>query len=440
MRSAALLCLALLAACEQAGVQFIVEIPADHGDGPDADPQVQLPDEVRLFIGIGDENQDALGPEGFTVGEKRSGTYWLRDPSNVDPEIDRAPIGVGSPAVFSFSHTGGVDELPVVIAVGYTNGQPTSSAAIFHARVGSSRVFQYRMGLNGAADPRDRTLRGRLNQLEVWGSDECIYADNRRQDIQDTGHRVAFIVGSAKDRDCDGLLEDDPKECFPEVHLGEGLATTPTCLNRSALTEHCTVGVPRCRDTVGEDQSCNPSRFCLAQQVCSLCDANDSWACAQDFQSRVVDTSTTYGLECSFPTRLSTTAGMGVELCETPVEIEISPPAGTLCEKVGVKSRLDLAFGESFSLDGQGNTAHIRVTNNECKLKLEPRGLVIPSGGGLTSDFGALLLVALDEGRGIGAPVHVRLLAVGCSEAPSCRWIDPGAPDNPDDCVRNMQP
>lgn len=440
MRSFVLLGLALLAACEQAGVQFIVEIPADYGDGPDADPQVKLPDEVRLFIGIGAENQDALGPEGFTVREKRSGTYWLRDPSNVDPEIDRAPIGVGSPAVFSFDRAGGVDELPVVIAVGYTKGQPTSSAAVFHARVGSSRVFQYRMGLSGAADPRDRTLRGRVNQLEVWGPGECIHVDNRRQDIQDTGHRVAFIVGSATDRDCDGLLEDDPKECFPEVHLGEGLSTTPTCLNQNAITDACTVGVPRCRDTVGEDQSCNPSRFCLPQHVCSQCAITDSWTCAQDFQSQVMNTVGAYGLDCSFPTRPAAAPNVGMELCETDVEVEITPPPGTLCENVEVKSLGDITFGERFSLDGPGNMATIRVTNNVCKLKLEPRGFVVPSAGVVTTDFGALLLVALDQGRGIGAPVHVKLAPIGCSEPPNCRWIDQGPPDNPDDCVRSIEP
>jgi len=440
MRSVALLGVALLVACEQAGVQFIVEIPADYGDGPDADPQVQLPDEVRLFIGTGEEHQDALGPESFAVRERRSGTYWLRDPSNVDPEIDRAPIGVGSPAVFSFGRASGVDELPVVIAVGYTNGQPTSSAAVFHARVGSTGVFQYRMGLNGAADPRDRALRGRVNQLEVWGPDECIHVDNRRQDIQDTGHRVAYIVGSTEDRDCDGLLEDDPKECFPDVHLGEGLSTTPTCLNQSAITNHCTVGVPRCRDTVGEDQSCNPSRFCLPQQVCGQCETSQSWACAQDFQLHAMNTVGAYGLDCLFPTRPAATAGMGVELCETAVEVEITPPVGTLCEDVGVKSLGDLAFGEKFSLVGPGNMASIRVTNNECKLKVEPRGLVVSSTGGLTLDFGALLLVALDGGRGIGAPVHVQLVAVGCSEEPKCTWIDQGPSDNPDACVRSIQP
>ena len=85
---------ALLAACEQSGVQFVVHVPADFGE--EGDPQVQLPDEVRLFVGLGEEHAVKLAPEGFAQGAARSGTFWLRDPANL-PDVDRAPISADAP-------------------------------------------------------------------------------------------------------------------------------------------------------------------------------------------------------------------------------------------------------------------------------------------------------------------------------------------------------
>lgn len=443
MRWVALMGVALFAACEQAGVQFIVEIPADYGR--DGDPQVQLPDEVRLFIGLGEETPTMIAPEGFEVGQARPGTYWLRDPSNLGPEVDRAPIGVDSPAVFSYTSGGDVQELGVVIAVGYTRGEPTSSVAEFHAKVGSDRVYRYRMGLNGAADPRDPVLRTRVNQLEVWGSSECVFADNRREDLEDSSHKVAFIIGSADDRDCDGLLDSDPLECFEQVHKGVGPSTRPSCMHNNQLTKNCTVGVPRCRDGSGEDQSCNPSRFCLPPQVCEYCDNSlDPWSCAQNYAAETASIGN-YGLKCILPVREA--SGGGFELCEptTDITVEIRPPLGASCEDVAVKSTGDPAFSDTFSLVGPGNTATVKISHSGCTLKVKPRGALAASVA--VDGYAALMMVALDQRRGIAVPVFIEVSGpAACVSDGVCTWVDqmdpinPNNPTNPDACVASMTP
>jgi hypothetical protein len=428
----------LLAACEQTGVQFIVEIPADFG--ADGDPQVQLPDEVRLFIGMGEEFPTSIAPEGFDLGDARPGTFWLRDPSNLGPEVDRAPIGIDSPAVFSYTRAGGVDELGVVIAVGYTNGVPTSSVAEFHARVGGSRVFQYRMGLNAAANPRDRLMRSRVNQLELWGTDECVFAENRRADLEDQGHKVAFIVGSAEDRDCDGLINTDPLECFPQVHMGVGIAFRPSCLHTDSIKGDCVIGVPNCRDGTGIDQSCNPTRFCLAQEVCQSCDAgDDQWNCAQDVQMHNAATVGSYGLDCTVHAVVS---GTDFDLCTDELPVSITPPPNTTCQTVLVKSVDDATFDDTFWLAGTGKSASMKVSANDCALKIEPMGrLALTNPVPTAVDFGALMLVRLDMQRGLGVPVHVKVVrTTSCVDRGACTWVDNGAPDNPNECVARTQP
>jgi len=431
MRTFAVVVLALLAACERSGVQFTVYIPADYG--ADGDPAVQLPDEVRLFIGIGDEHGAALGPDGFTDGESRSGTYWLRDPNNL-PDVDRAPIGIESPATFSFGRDGDLAELGAVVAVGYTAGVPTSSAAVFHARVGDGSVYQYRMGLNGAADPRTRAMRSRVNQLEVWGANECVHIDNRRSDIQDRDHRVAYIVGSHEDRDCDGLAEGAANECNADVYLGAAPAKVPSCMFSDAAGAVCTVGVARCRDGVGDDGSCNRTRFCAPAELCVRCtDPATKWACAQDYQSVNGGGVGAYGLQCQIPAMKG--AGSISQLCNPEFAAQIIPPAGTTCQDVAVKAASDPDFRDRFSLAGQGNTASVKVTAQGCTLTIAPSGTV--NGTTSTLDYGALMLVALDQGRGLAVPVHVQVVpgvdADVCDTPSSCEWIAQGS--SPDACV-----
>ncbi len=430
MRTFAVVVLALLAACERSGVQFTVYIPADYGAG--GDPAVQRPDEVRLFIGIGDEHGADLGPDGFTDGESRSGTYWLRDPNNL-PDVDRAPIAIETPATFSFGHDGDLAELGAVVAVGYTAGVPTSSAAVFHARVGNGSVYQYRMGLNGAADPRARGMRSRVNQLEVWGANECIHIDNRRSDIQDPGHRVAFIVGSHEDRDCDGFAEGALNECNADVYLGAAPAKAPSCLFSDAAGPVCTVGVARCRDGVGDDGSCNRTRFCAPLELCARCtDPATKWACAQDYQS-VTGGVGAYGLRCQIPAMRG--AGSISQLCNTEFEAQITPPAGMACQDVAVKAAADPDFRDRFSLAGPGNNASVKVTALGCTLTIGPSGTV--NGTTPTLEYGALMLVALDQGRGLAVPVQVQVVpdvdTNVCATPASCEWIEQGS--NPDACV-----
>ncbi len=422
---------ALLAACEQSGVQFIVHVPADFGE--DGDPQVQLPDEVRLFVGLGEEHAVKLAPEGFAQGAARSGTFWLRDPANL-PDVDRAPISADAPAVFSFEHSGDLDELGIVVAVGYSGGVPTSSAAVFHAKFGDGLVQRYRMGLNGAADPRTPAMRARINQLELWGEGECVHVENRRSDVEDQEHRTAFIVGSEADRDCDGFPEGDPRECNAEVHLGVGLAKEPSCVYLGAATANrCTIGAARCLDGVGDiDQTCGPTRYCAAPEMCRICSNAPGWDCAQDYQATQLGTVGGYGLECAFPA-MEESPGFD-ELCGTNVFARITPPPGTTCEDVKVKAIADLAFSDTFTMRTANETATVKVTAQGCMLKLEPRGRV--THGLFARTFGALMLVDLDGNRGLGVPVRVRVkpALTPCDIASAeCRWIDNGI--NPNACV-----
>lgn len=427
----------VLAACDGSGVQFIVYIPADYGTGPNADPEVQLPDEVRLFIGVGDEHADRLSPEGFGNFQKRSGTYWLRDPSNIDPEVDRAPISIDSPAVFSYVRSNAVDEFGAVVAVGYTDGVPTSSATMFHAGFGEGVVLQYSMGLNGAADPRNPRMRSRVNQLEIWGADECVYVDNRRSDVEDDQHRVAFIVGSVEDRDCDGLvLGSGPPECNPDVHLGDGPAAAPSCLySTDATSSDCMIGAVRCQDGLGDDMTCSPAGFCGAPELCSNCRDDNmmaEWDCAQRYSAFAMNTVGSFGLECQIPAVRGSTR---IDLCEDEIHVAIVPPAGTTCDDVSVKASADPAFSDTFTLENFANMANVKVTNQGCALTVKPSGILGPL---VPLDYSALMLVKLDGERGLAAPVHVVVVpdtgTVGCSSG-SCTWVyQPGA-NSPDACV-----
>lgn len=429
MRTVAALLLALVA-CDKSGVQFIVHIPADYGEGGDS--QVKLPDEVRLFVGLGEEHAIRLAPEGFAQVAARSGTFWLRDPDNL-PDVDRAPISADAPAVFSFEHTGDLDELGIVVAVGYSGGEPTSSAAIFHAKFGDGLVQRYRMGLNGAADPRTPAMRTRVNQLELWGEGECVHVENRRSDVQDQGHRTAFIVGSKEDRDCDGFPEGDPLECNADVHLGVGPATEPSCLYRGVTSANlCTIGAARCRDGVGgDDQTCGPTRYCASPDMCVVCANAPSWDCAQDYQARKLGTTGGYGLECFFPSARNSTFDV---VCENAATVTIIPPPGTTCEAIKVKAIADPAFSDTFTMQSANDTATVKVTTQGCTLKLEPKGRVTRTAA--EQDFGALMLVDLDENRGLGVPIYVRMqpeLTPCGNESAQCTWVDMGA--NPNACV-----
>lgn len=431
MRTVVVALLLALVACDRSGVQFIVYIPADYG--ADGDPQVQLPDEVRLFVGLGEEQATTIAPEGFAEITKRRGTLWVRDPANT-PDVDRAPIHADAPAVFSFEHSGDLDELGIVVAVGYRGGEPTSSAAVFHAKFGEGVVARYRMGLNSAADPRMPGMRTRINQLELWGEGECVHVENRRSDVQDQGHRTAFIVGSKEDRDCDGFPEGDPLECNANVYLGAGPAKEPSCLHRGVtFSNHCRIGAARCRDGVGDDLTCGPTRYCAPPEMCIACSNTPSWDCAQDYQATQVGAVGGYGLECTF---LAARNAFFDAVCPAPAFVTIVPPQGTTCEDVKVKAIVDPAFTDTFTMRSQNQEATVKVTAQGCELKVVPDGRITGGSFSPVHEFGALMLVDLDQNRGLGVPIYVRVESDGspCTNVPAiCRWVDSGS--NPNDCV-----
>ena len=263
-----------------------------------------------------------------------------------------------------------------------------------------------------------------------------MFAENRRQDLEDPAHKVAFIVGSAEDRDCDGLVDDDPMECFPAVHRGEGPASrTPTCLHTNQATGSCTLGVPYCRDGTGIDTtSCHPTRVCLPSNVCETCmDPLGSYACAQDYQAKSANTVGTYGLDCVIPALIGATEMM---LCGDEILVSIVPPPGFTCEDVGVKARDDAAFTDTFSLDGTNKAATVKVSASACDLKVVASGRVLLATASVPVDYGALMVVKLEGELGIAAPVHVRIMQNSvCADRGFCTWVDAGSPDNPNACI-----
>ncbi|MDX2090186.1 MAG: hypothetical protein SFX73_20170 [Kofleriaceae bacterium] len=431
MRSCGLTaCCVLAMACSspKTDVQIVVYSPTDFGEDPDA----ELPSTVKLFVGMDESVVDAsVAPEGFQRGEERNGAYWM-----FEYESESQPISPGDPAEFRFV----LDEraeLGIVVAVGYTQGRPTSSATLFHVKQQGGDFTRYPIGLNASADAKDPAMRTRFNQLALWGANDqtCVHVENLRDDVYDEGHRTAFLVRDAKDLDCDGLQDGDPLECAPTVYMG----SRPPVVDELSCTSSsggCRLGGAGCVDGRGAaPASCDPSRYCAPRAICNACAANNDFNCARDLQAQAVLDG--LALVCDvYAPHSEGASGIDARLCETSSFVAI-PTGGRQCEAVAGVVR-DGNFDHTLRWDSQ----EIELKLNDCKLELRPKGEL---GSANVVRHGALLTFDLEGGRGLAIPMVVKItpMAVSAADpstacdklAPVCRLVGTDLPTDVASCL-----
>jgi len=434
----ALVLIASLAACETSGMEVVVLPPAEGGPSPD---------QIRLFIGQPPDIAVSIAPEGFTLGQQRSGYRWVRDPNNSADLLDVSP---GDSVSFSFVSDGDLTELGAIIAVGYTNGVPTSAGSLFHKKTGVGNVRVFELPLYPAVDPRVASNRTALLQLELWGpnpgDESCVHLLNKRpdRDLVDE-HDSAFIVANG-DQDCDGYADDDPVlECAPEVHD----ATVPphaddlACALKASLNvtgdRACVLGGPRCKDGGGKDLAeCSPSRFCSPESVCTACQTlagAAAEACIADPLSHAPASVNMAAIECQVATRVDNT---GVKLCGDTMSVPLPVPARMPALQCG--NAKITAAGQPLSDRIQVGTARVDVkANSACEFELTASGeagpiLVV---GQSTS---GLVTLELDNFRGLALPVQLQLRQPSdCTEPGYCVIIGDAA-DRPSLCLDMARP
>lgn len=273
-----------LGACDSGGMEILVYGPSD--------PGTPAPHTVKLFVGLGEPAMDAIAPAPGT-GARFLAPRWDRDPGNTEDSVE---YGKG-PARFVFQGGNGIDKLGAVIAVGYDDaGTPTSSELLVGPEMGNAHLKVYRMGLNAFTNPIQK--RAGYNSLELWGPRSANGSDDSCAFVQNTypgpTSSAAFIT-TPGDRDCDGIADTPtPPECDPAIWNSSRVSTKLSdlsCLLTDSLGQtngtFCMLGAGRCKDGVGVDQSCSPSRYCVHPTVCEACGPgvqNDPFACASDLR------------------------------------------------------------------------------------------------------------------------------------------------------------
>lgn len=431
-------CSAFMLACggEKTDVQIVVYSPADFGE----DPAAELPDTVKLFVGMDEHDEVAIAPAGFHRGEQRVGAYWT-----LEYESDSQAISPGNPAEFRFV----LDEraeLGMVVAVGYTRGRPTSSASLFHVRhVGGGDFTRYPLGLNASADAQDPTMRTRNNQLELWGENEqtCVHVENRRADVDDESHRTAFLVHDDKDVDCDGLRDDNELECSPTVYMDTRPPELRALSCVTTASDHCRLGGPACVDGRASDPtSCEPSRYCATEAVCERC---MDWTCARDLQ--VTGTLPGLAMECTaFAPFDNSSSPAAYQLCEGTATVDL-PTGGRECTQILGATKY-AGFDGRLSWDVVDNV-EVELSASGCRLDVTPKGTF---GVNAPARRGALLAIDLADGRGLAIPTVFKLtsipvasdqLATACGNPQlqtSCTFVSPDLPATVEGCLAAAPP
>lgn len=256
--------LAVLAACDDAGVKLVVDTTGD--------PEIA---EIRLYLGLGGGKDVPLAPEGFEpTSPARDGRLFVQD---VDGVVDR--VTVTDPGRYAFVYRADPGTGPLTaIAVGFdVQGQPRSQAAAFDITVPTDSVAVWTLALAPATAARPSAT-GR--QIQVWGAQAgeqtCVHAVDPA-----ASHRIAYIVASERDQDCDGFAKDDPLECDDLFYRAHPVASAgPTCLTTTTVSPPnqnpvpvCTLGISGCVDgsTQGRDVCRTDKRYCITDETCMDC-------------------------------------------------------------------------------------------------------------------------------------------------------------------------
>lgn len=308
-------------ACAPAtGLQFEID-----GSG---DPTAS---EVMVYVGKGDGDSASIAAELRTPSASHAGRFW---PFGLDPERFQL-TATERTATLSFA-PGGDSTKVTVVAVGLTNGAPSSVATQAVTRIRTDLVEVWTLTLEPIKADVDTTT-GRA--VQRWGEEPgdhtCVQAVDRS--AADPELRNLFI-GKGGDRDCDGhrrLLADgspNPAECDDDWHDAtvKPSIDTLSCMQeyvQPALPELCILGGRQCVDGgSATNEGCSHALpFCAPGGLCGACarDAtpDERFRCALETDPRSTSNTPISFIQCTI--EINTTNGRRA-LC--PTRLRVTPP------------------------------------------------------------------------------------------------------------------
>ncbi len=431
MRS--LVLIASLTACDSSGIEVVVAMPDEGG---------LAPDRVRLYIGQQvmprKDATTSIGPPGFSSDQERTGFVWLRDKLNAD---DVMKVTNGEPVSFGFRAEGDPIELGAIVAVGFTGNVPTSVGSLFHVTTGEGHVFVHTIQLHPVP----------AQELEVviWGPEDrpeaCVHVSNRRADRDDRDprnqHENVFLIAAENDRDCDGLLDDNPLECTASTYLG---STPPavedvTCALRTPATggnSYCMLGGPACTD--GQPaiaNQCAASNYCVPSTVCAVCDNTDPLDSC--YRAPYQHSQVMFGIKCHVSTvRIGSPVGPAM-LCQDPLPVagELLLPGSTAtCTDARITS-IGQPWTDRLAI---GQMRFGIAVSSACQLEVKPEGELIASP---PPPIDGLVAVTLDPGRSLAVPIRFILDPPDtvCVTSQGCTFINENNDDRATACLTDSR-
>ena len=384
------LVLVVVAACSHEGGLLIDVTPTDSSV-----------DQIRLYIGRGDAtSHQTLGLPLAPATANQSNatpvpdvTYWARDPEN---ELDTKEVVGGKTVRFVLVHTD-TDNIPALLAVGYSGGKIVQIATKFDVQVPNKHFAMFSLDLQA---PVADLAGSSMFAAGAWDPDSQTtvpYAACAGVFDRSARYPRSMVV-TPDDQDCDGFVNGSEEECTPDIYRGSRTANLDemSCLVRDATQLSCVLGGPSCTDNTKRDlNACEPTGYCAPFSVCEYCDTLD---CAKDITKSVaLPRPATY--TCAVHT-------MGTTICENDVILDGLPSGGLGCATAEIADKTH-KFGTQLDV----NALEIKVgVDAGCHVTLKPSGDA-PTTNLL--EVGAMVAVTFQNGRGLAVPLVLKLDSLG---------------------------
>jgi hypothetical protein len=282
----ALLIAALVGCGPGSALEIVVELP----------PQNAGIDRVQLYLGLGsalNSNVERLVPRDYVSPPVPDGFYWRRDPNGGSDFVAVAPDA--SDVRFVFQE--GTNDQVTAIVVGLRGDQIVAAASLVDAYLDTGSVRQYHVALKPASAAFPQPAPSPVT-VQRWGAKpgdtHCVYLEE-----PGASDPSIFIVDE-NDRDCDGLRDDDPLECRPDVFMGKERAkrSEASCVGAESIPApanmmSCVLGGAGCADGRGESDAaaCDPTATCIQPSVCVNCATKpDPLACMAGLSQAALET------------------------------------------------------------------------------------------------------------------------------------------------------
>jgi hypothetical protein len=359
-----------------------------------------------------------------------AGDVWFRD--GLAPETAQVK---GHKATFQL-RTELATTLPIVVAVGFADGQGTTAvgAVTLHdlsIPVHSARVIATTLAPAIPAQP-GTTTRTQADRVLVWRkttpASSCVMIEHGG-----TLPVARDFVVPADDPDCDDVVDDAAMhECNPAAYLGTsmvgGARGRPECFTSSGGPA-CVLGGFGCKDNVpGNDSSCAPlgSRTCVPDAFCNCATFDEACTRAQ--------LGTAARIECQVPTLLSVGAiGLCPNRDQAAIDLGVFFTGGECAQpEIGVLPGIGFDDRHSFG----GATMKLSSPSRPCQFTIAWSDGTRPRLAA-TDDFGVLRFEP-DTGATLLLPIVFHFLppADNCVTSDfTCKYL--GAPtDALWSCVR----